>query len=225
MKHTPAATAYLNSCEREGAECALELLNALNTNERECALSGRARPLTDSDVKCIADALRFPHSLRSLNLEENSFGLVGLQAILDTLAANPGIVRELRLGKNKLKDPAAVVLGNALTLSGLGLKVLDFSENGVTKLGCLSICQALSSKCCDLVEVSLHNNCLEADAAVSIAQAARASTKLKHLHLGYNALRDGGAIQVARCIPISTSLSSLDLTGNRIGPQGGQELA
>lgn len=225
MKHSPAGAAYLSACQREQADCALELLNAFNQNAREVQLNHRARPLVDSDVVCIADALRTKHSLRVLNLEENAFGLPAVQALIDALVANPGCVRELRLGKNRLRDPAVVILGNALALNGAGLKVLDVSENSVTKLGVVPLCQALSSKFCDLVEVSLHNNALEADAALPISQAMRQSNKLKHLHMGYNSLRDSGAVQIARSIPIASSLATLDLTANRIGPQGGTEIA
>jgi hypothetical protein len=225
MKHSPAGAAYLSACQREQADCALELLNAFNLNAREVQLNHRARPLVDSDVLCIADALRTKHTLRVLNLEENAFGLAAVQSLIDSLVANPGCVRELRLGKNRLRDPAVVILGNALALNGAGLKVLDVSENSVTKLGVVPLCQALSSKFCDLVEVSLHNNALEADAALPLSQAMRQSNKLKHLHLGYNSLRDSGAVQLARSIPIASSLATLDLTANRIGPQGGTEIA
>ncbi|CUG86585.1 leucine-rich repeat protein, putative [Bodo saltans] len=225
MKHSPAGAAYLSACQREQADCALELLNAFNQNAREVQLNHRARPLVDSDIVCVADALRTKHTLRVLNLEENAFGLPAVQALIDSLVANPGCVRELRLGKNRLRDPAVVILGNALALNGAGLKVLDVSENSVTKLGVVPLCQALSSKFCDLVEVSLHNNALEADAALPLSQAMRQSNKLKHLHLGYNSLRDSGAVQLARSIPIASSLATLDLTANRIGPQGGTEIA
>lgn len=225
MKPSAAATTYLTSCQREGTDCALELLNALNQNEREALLDRRAHPLTDTDLICIADALRSKHSLRVLNIEENSFGLTGVSAIVDAVVANPGCLRELRLGKNRLKDPSAVAIGNALSLNGAGLKVLDMSENFITKLGIASLCQALSSKYCDLVELSLHNNSLESDAAIPLAQALRQTTKLKHLHLGYNSLRDTGAVQISRSLPIAASLATLDLTANRIGPQGGHEIA
>jgi hypothetical protein len=103
--------------------------------------------------------------------------------------------------------------------------VLDLSENGLTKLGVAPIGQALGSKQCDIVELSLHNNGIEADAALGLSQAVRQSTKLRHLHLGYNNLRDSGCVQLARAIPSAASLSTLELTANRIGSQGGQELA
>jgi hypothetical protein len=77
-------------------------------SEREAHFSQRVQPLVDIDVVCIAEALRSKHSLRILNLEENGFGHIGLQALVEALAANPGVLRELRLGKNKLK-----AVGNA----------------------------------------------------------------------------------------------------------------
>ena len=224
MKHCAAAAAYLNACNREHADCALELVNALNQSEREVHLSQRVQPLVDIDVVCIAEALRAKHSLRVLNLEENQFGQLGLQSLVEAMAANPNLVRELRLGKNKLKDGAVAMLGNFLAVSGVGLKVLDLSENGITKIGVMPICQGIAGRYSELVELSLHNNQLESDCALPLAQAVRQSTKLRHLHLGYNNLREGGAIQLARCLPVAASLSTLDLTANHIGPQGGLEL-
>ena len=225
MKHSPAGNAYLTACVAEGLECSLEFLNALNRGDREVTLAGRAVPLSDVDLKCIAEGLRVRHALRVLDLEGNAFGLAGVQYIVDALVANPGCLRELRLAKNRLKDPAAVLLGNALSLNGSGLKVLDLSENGLTKLGVTPIGQAVGSRQCDIVELSLHNNGIEADAALALSQAVRQSTKLRHLHLGYNNLRDSGCVQLARAIPSAASLSTLELTANRIGAQGGQELA
>jgi hypothetical protein len=224
MKHSPAAVAYLTACNREHADCALELITAFNQNDREVHLSQRAQPLVDIDVVCIAEALRTKHSLRILNLEANAFGLLGLQSLVEALASNPGVVREIRLGKNALKDGPAAMLGNALAVSGVGLKVLDLSENGLTKGGVAPLCQAIAGRHSELVELSLHNNQLEADAALPLAQAVRHSTKLRHLHLGYNLLRDTGALQLARCLPVAASLATLDLTANQIGPQGGHEL-
>ncbi|KEG10267.1 hypothetical protein DQ04_03961060 [Trypanosoma grayi] len=224
--HSDAAAIYVEACNREHAECALELVYAFENNEKEVSLSDRAVHLNDIDVSCIAEALRITtHPLRVLNIEGNAFGLPGLQALLEAVEENPGIVRELRLGRNKLKDQAAVVIGHTLSRDGCGLKVLDLSENEITNLGVIPIAAALANESCDIVELSFHNNKIEADAATFLGQAIRQAGKLKHLHLGYNAIRDTGAAQFAQCIPVTVSLSTLDLTANRIGPSGGKELA
>ncbi|KAH8617741.1 putative Leucine Rich repeat [Trypanosoma vivax] len=224
--HSEAASVYVDICNREHTECALELVYALDNNTSEVSLSNRSVPLKDVDVVCIAEALRTTkHCVRVLNIEGNSFGLPGLQALLEAIELNPGIVRELRLGRNKLKDQAAVVIGHMLSRSGCGLKVLDLSENDITKLGVIPIAAALGNESCDIVELSFHNNKIEADAAAYLGQALRQAGRLKHLHLGYNAIRETGATQLARCIPLSANLSTLDLTANRIGASGGKELA
>ncbi|EKF38396.1 hypothetical protein MOQ_001396 [Trypanosoma cruzi marinkellei] len=221
-----AATVYVEACNREHAECALELVQAFENNDREVNLSDRSVQLNDVDLGCIAEALRSTaHSIRVLNLEGNAFGMAGLQALLEAVEKNPGILRELRLGRNKLKDQAAVVIGHALSRDGCGLKVLDLSENDITKLGVIPIAAAIGDDSCDVVELSFHNNKIEADAATYLGQAIRHAGKLRHLHLGYNAIRDAGAAQLAQCIPVTVSLSTLDLTANRIGPSGGKELA
>ncbi|RNF20649.1 leucine rich [Trypanosoma conorhini] len=221
-----AAEVYVEACSREHAECALELVEAFENNDKEANLSDRSVHLNDLDVGCIAEALRSTaHSIRVLNLEGNAFGLTGLQRLLEAVEKNPGTIRELRLGRNKLKDQAAVVIGHTLSRDGCGLKVLDLSENDITKLGVIPIAAALGNESCDIVELSFHNNKIEADAATYLGQAIRHAGKLRHLHLGYNSIRDTGAAQLAQCIPLTVTLSTLDLTANRIGPSGGRELA
>ncbi|EAN79848.1 leucine rich repeat [Trypanosoma equiperdum] len=224
--HSKASSVYIEACKRDHAECALEFVYALDNNESEVCLSNRTVHLNDIDVKCIAETLQTTrHTVRALIMEGNAFGLNGLQALLEAIEVNPGIVRELRLGRNKLKDQAAVVIGHVLSRSGCGLRVLDLSENEITKLGVIPIAAALSNGLCDIVELSFHNNKIEADAATYLGQAIRQAGKLKHLHLGYNTIRDEGAVQLAKCIPVTVSLSTLDLTANRIGASGGRELA
>ncbi|RNF02800.1 leucine rich [Trypanosoma rangeli] len=221
-----AAAVYVEACNREHAECALELVEAFENNDKEANLSDRSVQLNDVDVGCIAEALlSTPHSIRVLNLEGNAFGLAGLQRLLEAVEKNPGTIRELRIGRNKLKDQAAVVIGHTLSRDGCGLKVLDLSENEITKLGVIPIAAALGNASCDIVELSFHNNKIEADAATYLGQAIRHAGKLRHLHLGYNTIRDTGAAQLAQCIPLTVTLSTLDLTANRIGPSGGKELA
>ncbi|ORC87074.1 uncharacterized protein TM35_000242240 [Trypanosoma theileri] len=224
--HSEAAEVYVAACNEAHAECALELVYALDNNERTANLADRAVRLNDVDLACVAEALMVAsHPLRVLNVENNAFGLPGLQALLGAIEENPGLIRELRLGRNKLKDQAAVAIGHTLSRDGCGLKVLDLSENEITKLGVIPIATALGSESCDIVELSFHNNKIEADAAMYLGQAIREAGKLRHLHLGYNAIRDAGAAHLAQCIPVTISLSTLDLTANRIGPDGGKELA
>lgn len=223
-----AARVYINACNRAHAECAQELVDAFHSSAKIAPLSRRSVPLNDIDVCCIAEAIHVLDencALRVLNLEENSFGLLGVQALMEAIAANPGRIRELRLGRNNLKDQAAVVIGHTLSQDGCGLKVLDLSENGITKVGVIPIAAALQHPTCDLIELSFHNNRVESDAAVYLADAIRVAPKLKHLHLGYNCLRDSGVTHIARSIPKAVCLSTLDLTANRIGHDGGIEIA
>lgn len=220
--------AYIAACNREHAECAQELVDALNNNTKAAQLGQRAVPLNDIDICCIAEAvcaLDTGCSLKVLNLEENSFGLQGVQALMEALESNPGHIKELRLGKNNLKDQAAVAIGHTLSRNGCGLKVLDLSENGITKLGVIPIAAALQHEISDVVELSFHNNKIEGDAAPFLSQVIQGSPKLKHLHLGYNALRDSGVSQLAKILPQAKCLSTLDLTANRIGHEGGMAIA
>ena len=221
---TSAVHLYVKLCRDSNQEAALELVNALSGGHRECVLSDRTVPLTDKELVTISEALRLPHSLRMLDLDGNHIGVAGLQSLLAGMAANPSI-RELRLGRNDLGDPAAAVLGNFLANNGVGLRVLDLSLNAIGNIGCIAIFQALSSRNCHITEISLHGNRMHADCGIPIAQAIKQTTSLKHLHLGFNGLRDAGAIHIGRALTSTQILSSLDLTGNGIGPQGGKELA
>lgn len=226
--HCAHAQVYISACRREHAQCSDALVRALDTNAKTAIIGQGEVPLNDVDMCCVAEVVRVlaeDSALRVLVLEENSFGLQGITGLMDAIEANPNRIRELRLGKNNLKDQAAVVIGHTLSRSGCGLKVLDLSENGITKLGVIPIAAALQQPFSDVVELSFHNNKIEGDAATYLGQAVRAAPRLKHLHLGYNALRDTGATQIARSIPHAACLSTLDLTANRISREGGQELA
>ena len=220
-----AVQAYVDACSAQRVECVLEFVNALATGQRECILADRAIPLRDVDIVTICEALRHPHLLRMLDLEGNRIAMRGIQALIDAMTTNSA-VRELHVGRNELGDSATQVLGNALSLNGLGLKVLDLSQNDVGPAGVSSLAQALSAKCCELVELSLHSNRLNDVAAAALANAVASplGTKLKHLHLGYNALADEGAALLAQALPFSRTLSTLDLSGNQIGAVGGTEI-
>lgn len=227
LEHCAAAALYISACKREHAQICDAFVQALDRDAKAAALGQGTVPLNDIDVCCVAEVIRTlsdESQLRVLVLEENSFGLPGVTALMEAIEANPNRIRELRLGKNNLKDQAAVVIGHTLSRNGCGLKVLDLSENNITKLGVIPIAAALQQPFCDIVELSFHNNKIECDAASYLGQALRAAPKLKHLHLGYNALRDNGATQIARSVPHAACLSTLDLTANRISREGGEEL-
>ncbi|KAK7198191.1 Leucine Rich repeat [Novymonas esmeraldas] len=226
-EHSAAAEVYVSACRREHAQISDALVQALDKDAKAAVLGQGSIPLNDIDICCVAEVIRSlgeDSQLRVLVLEENSFGLPGVTALMEAIEANPNRIRELRLGKNNLKDQAAVVIGHTLSRNGCGLKVLDLSENSITKLGVIPIAAALQQPFCDIVELSFHNNKIEGDAASYLGQALRTAPKLKHLHLGYNTLRDNGAAQIARSVPHAACLSTLDLTANRISREGGEEL-
>eukprot|EP00796_Vickermania_ingenoplastis_P004721 gene4721-3412_t len=228
MPHCDAAEVYLTACDRAGAQPIHEFVDILDRGDKVATLSSRTPPLSDTELTCIATAIRrLPEAseLKVLSLEENGFGLEGVQALMEALEANPYRIREVRLGKNNLKDQCAVLIGQALARTRCGLKVLDLSENGITKLGVFPISNALESPHCELVELSFHNNKIEGDAAGALAAAMSKNGTLKHLHLGYNTLRDTGAIALAQQLPNVRHLATLDLTANRIGKEGGAALA
>ena len=218
------AEEYVNKCQDSRADCVLEVLSALNHGAKECMLCHRAFPLRDVDLECLAEPLRHNHTLRTLVLEGNAFGSVGVRALLNAASANNGALRELRLPKNHLDDSVAEVVAHCIAVP-TGLKVLDLSDNLITRVGVASLCRSLLSADCDVVELSLHSNEIDADGALSLTQALCGGAKLRHLHLGYNSLSDEGAAHFARALPRASSLLTLDLTANAIGPKGGEDLA
>uniref|UniRef100_A0A0A9X0C1 T-complex-associated testis-expressed protein 1 n=1 Tax=Lygus hesperus TaxID=30085 RepID=A0A0A9X0C1_LYGHE len=131
MEHCDDALRYIDLCNSEDAECAIEFVEALDEGARVANFAQRDIPLNDNDVLCIASSVRQlgeGAALRMINLEENAFGLPGIQALLDAIEANPfHFIRELRLGRNQLSDEAAVLIAHTLTKNGCGLKVLDLS--------------------------------------------------------------------------------------------------
>lgn len=222
------SSAYLSSCQRANVSPIPQFMTALVQNEKSATLQARTPPLNDVDIRCIAEAitqLKDGALLKVLSLEGNSFGLEGVQALMEALEKKPNQIRELRLGRNNLKDTCAAVIGQTLARNPCGLKILDLSENGITRFGVIPIAAALENSQCEIGELSFHNNKIEGDAAEELMEALKHSISLKHLHLGYNTLRDTGARAVARALPQLTQLVTLDLTANRIGPEGGEALA
>lgn len=219
---------YSSACKRMNVSPVPEFINALIQNQKTAALQSKVPPLNDVDIRCIAEAienLKEDANLKVLNLEENSFGLEGVQALMESLERNPHRIRELRLGRNNLKDTCAAVIGQTLARTSCGLKVLDLSENGLTRLAIPPVAAALQSIHCELVELSFHNNKIEGDAAAELVEAIKSNSSLKHLHFGFNVLRDTGVYSIARALPQMPRLVTLDLTANRIGPDGGEALA
>lgn len=222
------SSAYLSACQRANVSPISEFMTALVQHEKAATLQSRTPPLNDVDIRCIAEAIgqmKDGASLKVLSLEGNSFGLDGVQALMEALEKKPNQIRELRLGRNNLKDTCAAVIGQTLSRSPCGLKILDLSENGITRFGVIPIAAALENPRCEIGELSFHNNKIEGDVVEELMESVKHSTSLKHLHLGYNTLRDTGARAIARVLPQLTQLVTLDLTANRIGPEGGEALA
>jgi Ran GTPase-activating protein (RanGAP) involved in mRNA processing and transport len=207
---------YLESCRELATQWVPEFVEALASDHGECILSDRTVPLTSVDGLCIASALRLPHTIRTLDLENNRLDCRGVQAIVDALHGNPNIVRELRLGKNGLSDAVATVLAPALN-HNIGLRIVDLSHNEITSHGA----NVIFNSATHLSELSLYGNILDVECGQQLHDTIRKNTSLRHLHLGYNRLDDGGAMWIARALPFARAIITLDLSGNNIGNAGG----
>jgi hypothetical protein len=221
---TTALQAYITACQEHEVPWVSEFVEALSSGLTECYLSERLVALDDRDAICLATALCQPHSIKLLDLEGNRFGPRGARLLFEALAVGSNrTLREVRLGRNVIGDEGAMSIGQTLALHDTGLRVLDLSHNDITTKGCVELFRGIPFRT-ELSELSVYGNLLSEDAASVIVNVVQKS-HIRHLHLGFNALRDSGAALIARSLAFARDLATLDLSGNHIGRAGAAAIA
>ncbi len=123
-------------------------------------------------------------------------------------------LRQLHLSRNRLTDSAAEHLASSPYLNNL--EELDLSENDLTETGARAI--ASSSNLSGLRRLELRHNPLGPGGAEAIAISERLES-LERLGLG-NTEIGVPRLHVLPAISGLLRIASLDLTGNRLGPNG-----
>ncbi len=194
----------------------------------------------DDGVIALAKALTSkdrPSNIRTLNLEDNRFGLKGIMSLTDALSvpksndnasvlhsqAGPRCaVTELELASNNIDDEQACLLAGALQTNA-GLQRLGLALNVIGCQGARALGAALPSNY-NLLELDLSGNVIDAEGCCSLAQGLARNSTLRALSLRQNSCGGRGAAALTLALSDITcatkqtksALRSLDLRGNGI---------
>jgi hypothetical protein len=137
-------------------------------------------------------------------------------------------VSGLRLLRSEVGDPGASWLAGAL-MKNRTLKELYLGDNNISDDGVGGLAAALGqNSTAPLKTLSLARNRISSKGAMQLADGIRKNRKLTELDLSGNMIDDDGALRFLETLSPENSVSSLeklDVSGNKVGPQGMQRLA
>ena len=207
-----------NRVSREGCQRLGEAL-LVNPVLEELILSGNS--IGSRGAMSLAAFLIHPNcELQTLDLFNNDIGRRGGRALAVALSINKSL-NKLNLRCNDLGDVGIAGFGIALEKNS-SLLELDLSDCDATDLGACALAIGLATN------TSLNSLWLAAqviaDAGCSeIARhlASNKNSKLTHLDLSSNAIRDKGAKALAEMLRSNRSIVDMALNDNEIGNEGG----
>lgn len=231
-----------------GANGGQRLGQALERNASLLSLTLRDNDVGDVGAVALAAALHKTPPLARLDLWATGIGSSGARSLANALQGNYALV-ELSIAGNPSVGPeiAGCVAQNAVlhTLdlaattmgdegisvlvdafqTNAGLTSLDLASTGITVLGAENLAEGILAKPhCHLASLSLLNNDISDDGAVSIAAALHDNTSLSFLNLQANRIGNRGAMQLAAMLELNSSLSQLHVASNAIGHRGAAAL-
>lgn len=230
-----------------GAHGGQRLGQALERNASLLSLTLRDNDVGDAGAVALAAALHGA-PLARLDLWATGIGTRGARSLANALQQNDALA-ELALAGNLAVGPeigrcvahnaalhtldlAATTMGDegvaALVdayQTNAGLTSLDLASTGITVLGAQNLADGILAKPhCRLASLSLLNNDVADDGAVSIAAALQDNASLSFLNLQANRIGDRGAMQLAATLELNTSLAQLHVNSNAIGHRGAAAL-
>ena len=163
----------------KGLRCLSVALSEFNSL-KEFALSSFGSRTLQEVIKALGGHSR----LRTLNLRENNIGKNGCDA-LATLLQNPNSgLAVLDLYKDKIDDKGAIVLATALAGNNTLIDLNLGSNRSITITGWRATFAVLQSPHSRLESLSLRDNNISDDAALSLMNALSNNNALKALELG-----------------------------------------
>lgn len=170
---------------------------------------------TDSVLKAVAAC---GGNLRSLDLSDNDLTLDTALLFPGVLQANPKLTT-LALRDMAMGDDAAYLVLRAVTKSAVELAHLDLAGNDLGPGAGPRLVAAFKARSSALVSLSLSDNPLGDDAAVSVCRALAGTTpaeSLSDVRLVDCDLSDLGVVEVVDALRALPALTRLELSGSKL---------
>ncbi|KAG0204571.1 hypothetical protein BGX28_003542 [Mortierella sp. GBA30] len=174
----------------------------------------------DSGAQAISKALKSNSTLTTLNLRYNSVGEDGAHALSEALKTN-STLSTLDLESNSIGDKGAYALSEALKANST-LTTLNLGSNSIKVYGALVLFEALNSS---LTSLDLSQNSIRDNGAHALSEALKTNATLTTLNLQSTSIGDSGAQALSEALKINSTLTTLDLQENSIGDRGAQALS
>ncbi|TGZ58568.1 hypothetical protein CRM22_009569 [Opisthorchis felineus] len=174
--------------------------------------------LGDESVPDLCNMFKDNNTIVEVNLSENKLTSKCAENLCDVLASSTQLER-IDLHGNKFDDKAGVyfaeLMATSLGMSYLNLSFNDFGETSVVQIG-RALPQATS-----LIELDLSWNRLGWGAMRPFARGLAENKYLRSLNLSFNGIGPRkGCPELALALKGNKTLEHLDISGNRISPEG-----
>ncbi|KAF0986717.1 hypothetical protein HZS_3901 [Henneguya salminicola] len=181
-------------------KCIFLAIIASGAEIEEINLSDNA--LGHKGVEALSRLIKSPscHSLRSLILNNNGFGLIGALC-----------------GRNRLEDDGVECIASALQTINLNDNLLV--ENGAIEFGTVFISIAVKNMKC-LRDLDLGDCLIRNKGARAIIESLKECHELTKLNLGYNEITTEVGLATIKCVSKLNSFELLNLDGNQFGQSG-----
>ena len=237
MKGKSMVSISMESCELgvEGAKAMAELVSvtasmtSLSTTHNKITGDGAqqlasavlAKPTLENFSGIPLKELR-ADSLTALDLPSKVLGMPEAMVLADLLRSVTASVTKILVGGNYLRDEGTIILCDAMRGSTVSkVQELGLNSNGIGPDGAKAVA-ALCAAMASLTKVLVGGNELGDEGTIILCDALRESTatKVQELDLSLNRIGPEGAKAVAAMAAVVASLTRLDIDYNSLGEEG-----
>ena len=172
--------------------------------------------ITEYAASDIAEVICKLPVLEKLRLNDNPFGVVGMQTICKSLQYNGTLklwqLDNVGITEEISDDIAAVIDSNPL------LEYIYLGNNKLHSTGANVILKSLKSRK-QFKALSLNNNCISEDVVDNVVQFVTSNPELEELLLNNNTIGTTGIINICRCLKDINTLRILDLADNNVSDE------
>ena len=198
------------------------LSNVIKIHPTLQSLNVSRNQLNDDSINLLCQSLQVRQTpSMSIKLDDNSFGLIGVEALSDTFSKYSGAEAlsdtfpkcSISLAHNNLTN-GQETLGKAIVASNISyinLESCSLSSNFIKSMDEGITKQHL------IAEINLRHNNLSLDGMKYMENILRNGSQLRKIHLGYNNLQDDGALELVTALQnTNNQLDVLDLSYNNL---------